>query len=157
MQYPGSTETERQQDVSQQQPSGPRGPRPTAAPRRDQQLQGSPAQAEPLTPAEDRQWATLAHFGGILGFVPSLAIYLVFRHRGPFTAQEAKEALNFAVPPTLLVILLLLLGLLPVVGPLLAILGALVWIAMACYGVMGASNVSKGRPFRYPFNLRILR
>jgi len=111
----------------------------------------------PLTAKEDRDRAALGHLSVALGMLGHLAVWLRYRDRGPFTAQEAKEALNFAVPPTLLVILLLLLGLLPVVGPLLAILGALVWIAMACYGVMGASNVSKGRPFRYPFNLRILR
>ena len=61
---------------------------------------GVPANALPLTASEDRQWATLAHFGGILGCVPSLLIYLIFKDRGPFTAQESKEALNFTLPPT---------------------------------------------------------
>ncbi|HET6241531.1 MAG TPA: DUF4870 domain-containing protein [Arthrobacter sp.] len=62
---------------------------------------GVPANALPLTANEDRQWATLAHFGGILGCVPSLLIYLIFKDRGPFTAQESKEALNFTLPPTI--------------------------------------------------------
>ena len=52
---------------------------------------GVPANALPLTATEDRQWATLAHFGGILGCVPSLLIYLIFKDRGPFTAQESKS------------------------------------------------------------------
>ena len=37
--------------------------------------------------------------------MPSLLIYLVFRDRGPFTAQESKEALNFTLPPTIVAVL----------------------------------------------------
>ena len=69
------------------------------------QYHGVPANALPLTASEDRQWATLAHFGGILGCVPSLLIYLIFKDRGPFTAQESKEALNFTLPPTIAAVL----------------------------------------------------
>ena len=72
------------------------------------QYHGVPANALPLTASEDRQWATLAHFGGILGCVPALLIYLIFRERGPFTAQESKEALNFTLPPG---------GIVGVIGP----------------------------------------
>ena len=77
---------------------------------------GVPANALPLTANEDRQWATLAHFGGILGCVPSLLIYLIFKDRGPFTAQESKEALNVTLPPTIAAVVANLLVLLPVVG-----------------------------------------
>ena len=111
----------------------------------------------PLTAKQDRERATLAHFGVALGFAAPLAVWLLYRDRGPFTAQEAKEALNFAVPPTLLMVLFFFLSLLPVMGPVFAVLAALTWIAMAVYGLMGGSQVNRGRPYRYPFNLRILR
>lgn len=114
-------------------------------------------EAGPLTAKQDRDRAGLAHLSVALGVLGPLLVWLRYRDRGPFTAQEAKEALNFSGPPTLLVVLFLLLGLVPVFGPIFAILGALVWVAMAGYGIMGASHVTKGRPFRYPFNLRILR
>ncbi len=143
--------------MSQQQPRGPHRQRPGAAPRRDQHLQGSPAQAEPLTPAQDRQWATLAHFGAILGFVPSLAIYLVFRHRGPFTAQEAKEALNFTLPPTVLAIVANLLALIPVVGGVFGIIAMLIWLFMTIGGLAAGIQCNKGRPYRYPLNLRLIQ
>ena len=84
-------------------------------------------------------------------------VWLLYRDRGPFTAQESKEALNFSLAPTLVLLLLFFLSGIPHIGDLLAILGGLVWIALALYGVMGASHVAKGRPFRYPFNLRLLR
>jgi len=119
--------------------------------------EGSPANALPLTASEDRQWATLAHFGGILGCVPSLVIFLVFRERGPFTAQESKEALNFTFPPTVLALLFNLLGLLPLVGGVFAVLAALIWIALSVCSVAAGIQVNRGRPYRYAFNLRLIR
>ena len=56
-----------------------------------------PVPAAPLTPAEDNQWASFAHLGGIISFLPSLIIWLVFKDRGAFTNAEAKEALNFQI------------------------------------------------------------
>ncbi|GAA1353723.1 DUF4870 domain-containing protein [Arthrobacter koreensis] len=119
--------------------------------------QGAPANALPLTASEDRQWATLSHFGGILGFVPSLIIYLVFRDRGPFTAQESKEALNFTLPPTILALVAWLLSFIPVVGGYFAILNALIWIVVAVYSVIAGIECNRGRPYRYRFNLRRFR
>ena len=106
---------------------------------------GVPANALPLTASEDRQWATLAHFGGILGCVPSLLIYLIFKDRGPFTAQESKEALNFTLPPT------------PVVGNLFAVLATVIWIAVTCFSVAAGIHVNRGQPHRYEFNLRWIK
>ena len=100
---------------------------------------GVPANALPLTASEDRQWATLAHFGGILGCVPSLLIYLIFKDRGPFTAQESKEALNFTLPPTLAAVLCNLLVFIPVVGNLFAVLATVIWIAVTCFSVAAGS------------------
>ncbi|MGN2299418.1 DUF4870 domain-containing protein [Micrococcus luteus KDCGSN] len=111
----------------------------------------------PLTAKQDRDRAALAHLSLAFGVLGPLVVWLLYRDRGPFTSQESREALNFSGPPTLITLLFFFLSLLPVVGPISAILGALTWAAMAAYGVMGASHVSKGRPFRYPFNLRILR
>ncbi|UPO78347.1 MULTISPECIES: DUF4870 domain-containing protein [Arthrobacter] len=119
--------------------------------------QGAPANALPLTASEDRQWATMAHFGGILGFVPSLIIYLVFKDRGPFTAQESKEALNFTLPPTLLALLAWLLSFIPVVGGIFAVINALLWITVAVASVIAGIECNRGRPYRYRFNLRRIR
>ncbi|GAB3562462.1 DUF4870 domain-containing protein [Arthrobacter alkaliphilus] len=121
------------------------------------QYHGVPANALPLTASEDRQWATLAHFGGILGCVPSLLIYLIFRDRGPFTAQESKEALNFTLPPTIAAVLANILVLLPVVGNLFAVLATAIWVAVTCYSVSAGIRVNHGQPHRYRFNLRWIK
>jgi len=116
--------------------------------------QGAPANALPLTASEDRQWATMAHFGGILGFIPSLIIYLVFRDRGPFTAHESKEALNFTLPPTIIAMVAWLLSFIPVIGWVFAITNALLWVAIAVSSVIAGIECNRGRPYRYPLNLR---
>lgn len=68
------------------------------------------APAPPLTEAEDKQWASFAHFGGaiiilalftgwlgLLAIIPALVIFLVFGKRGQRTLVESKEALNFMI------------------------------------------------------------
>lgn len=142
--------------MSQQHSGAADRSRPATAPRRDQYLQGSSDHAEPLTPSEDRQWATLAHFGALLGFLPSLVIFLVFRYRGPFTAQESKEALNFTLPPTALAIVANLLALLPGIGGIFGIIAVVIWLFMTISGVNAGIQCNKGRPYRYPLNLRLI-
>lgn len=130
----------------------PKDPRSTAG-----QDNGATVPAPPLTASEDRQWATLAHFGGILGFVPSLLIYLVFKDRGPFTAQESKEALNFTLPPTVAAILLNLLGYIPFVGSVFSVLATLVWIALTVFSVTAGIQVNRGLPYQYRYNLHLIK
>ncbi len=120
-------------------------------------FEGTPANALPLTASEDRQFATLAHFGGILGFLPSLLIFLIFKDRGPFTAQESKEALNFTLPPTLLALVAWLLSLVPDIGGFFAVLNALIWVTITIFSVNAGIQVNRGRPYRYSLNLRLLR
>lgn len=121
------------------------------------EYQGVPANALPLTASEDRQWATLAHFGGILGCVPSLLIFLIFKERGPFTAQESKEALNFSLPPTIAALVANLLVFIPVVGNIFAVIATLIWIALTCFSVAAGIHVNKGQPHRYQYNLRWIK
>jgi uncharacterized protein len=132
-------------------------PHGSEAPQGQPEYHGVPANALPLTAAEDRQWATLAHFGGILGCLPSLLIYLIFRDRGPFTAQESKEALNFTLPPTIAAVIANILVVLPGVGNLFAILATTIWVALTCFAVSAGIRVNHGQPHRYRFNLRWIK
>lgn len=130
-------------------------PGPSVPPRHESELSGSAPQALPLTPAEDRRWATIAHFFSLAGFVPSLIIHLVYKDRGPFTAQESKEAFNFTLPLSVLVVALFALGFIPVVGWVFLLLAVGVWIFMTISGIVGGIQVNKGRPYLYRLNLRL--
>ena len=122
----------------------------------------NPVVAAPLSEADDRQWASLAHLGGILSFLPSLIIWLVFKDRGRFTNTEAKEALNFQI--TLLIayvavtvvstfLALVTFG----IGGLLVGLGWIVWLAGVIFSIMGFLKAKDGQNYRYPFALRLLK
>ncbi|TFC05778.1 DUF4870 domain-containing protein [Cryobacterium adonitolivorans] len=120
-----------------------------------------PAAGAPLTAEQDRQWASLAHLGGILSFPPALIIWLVFKDRGSFTNEEGKEALNFQL--TLLIgyvalnlaatiLGLLTFGLLSVISSL----GWVLWLIGSIFSVLGYLSAKDGRPYRYPFSLRLI-
>ena len=64
------------------------------------------APGAPLTPDQERNWATLSHVvpliamvvsAGTLGFVGSLVIYLLYKDRGPFVRQHAANSLNIQI------------------------------------------------------------
>lgn len=118
------------------------------------------APAAPLTPAEDNQWASFAHLGGIIGFLPSLIIWLVFKDRGAFTNAEAKEALNFQITVAIAQIVLYILGTILAViliGFLFYFLAWGVWIAGVIFSIIGFTKAKDGNAYRYPFALRLIK
>jgi uncharacterized protein len=122
---------------------------------------GQFATRPPLSPSEDKQWAFLAHCGGILGFIPSLLVYIFMRDRGPFTAQESREALNFTLPPTVVAAFAYLLAFIfalfsPGLGTIFALVGVVIWVFLTVFSVIAALQVNKGQPYRYAVNLRLI-
>lgn len=110
-----------------------------------------------LTREEDTRWAMISHFGAVAGCFPALIIHLLLRERGPFTAQESKEALNFALPWTVLMLMFYGLAFIPSIAAIAGIGGVVLWAFMAISGIIGGSECNKGRPYRYPINLRLIR
>ena len=113
----------------------------------------SPAAAAPLTPEQDVQWGSFAHLGGVLGFLPSLIIWLVFKDRGSFTNTEAKEALNFQI--TLIfgyviswILVIVFIG---------AILAWAVWVVGVVFSIIAFLQAKDGRHYRYPFAIRLIK
>lgn len=82
--------------------------------------------------------------------------------RGPFTAQESLEALNFTLPPTIVALLLNVVALVafladPSLGSLFALLALGVWVFLTVFSVIAAVRVNRGQPHRYLLNLRLLK
>jgi len=113
----------------------------------------APVAAAPLTPAEDKQWASFAHLGGILGFLPALIIWLVFKDRGVKTNVEAKEALNFQIT--------VLFGYVASSILMFAFIGFLLYPAVAIvsviFSIIGFMKVNEGGSYRYPFAIRLIK
>ena len=126
----------------------------------------TPAAAAPLSTAEDNQWASFAHLGGILGLLPSLIIWLVFKDRGAFTNQEAKEALNFQITVLIANIALSIIGSIIAVALLIPTLGAssvfsglgwVAWLVGAIFSVIAFLKTKDGVAYRYPFAIRLIK
>jgi len=74
-----------------------------------QSYPGQPAafgQQQVLDPAQQRQWGMLSHLipliamvlsAGLLGFVGSLIIYVMYKDRGDFVRQHAANSLNIQI------------------------------------------------------------
>jgi uncharacterized protein len=126
-----------------------------------------PAPAAPLNEAEDKQWASFAHFGGILGPLPALIIWLVFKDRGAKTRVEGKEALNWQI--TFFIGWVVLFILVSILTTALALSGAfallgivgflpwLWWIVNVVFSILGGVKVNGGGSYRYPFALRLIK
>ncbi|MBH0115693.1 DUF4870 domain-containing protein [Salinibacterium sp. NG253] len=113
----------------------------------------APQPAAQLTATEDNQWASFAHLGGIIGFLPSLIIWLVFKDRGAFTNTEAKEALNFQITMAIAYIISNILTVV-VIG---AILLPIVFIVSVVFSIIGFTKAKDGTNYRYPFALRLIK
>lgn len=123
--------------------------------------------AAPLTAAQDKQWASFAHFGGVIGILPSLIIYLVFKDRGALTREESREALNWQITFTVgYLVLSVIVFLLQValggagvygVSGLIGFLPFLWWILNAILSILGGVKVNGGGSYRYPFALRFVK
>ncbi|PSL39647.1 putative Tic20 family protein [Labedella gwakjiensis] len=135
-----------------------------------QQPYGQPSGAAPLTPAEDKQWAMWSHFGGVLGFLPSLIIFLVFKDRGGFTKQESKEALNWQITwiianiavsiITTILSVSLIFGGGYGYGGISALLSFIAWLpylANLVFSIIGGVKVNSGQAYRYPVNFRFIK
>jgi uncharacterized Tic20 family protein len=122
-----------------------------------------PAAAAPLSEAEDKQWASFAHLGGILSFLPSLIIWLVFKDRGPKTNVEAKEALNFQITAAIAQVAVFIinailtavtLGFWGLIGWLLPLA---VYVVSLIWSIMGFQKVNAGGSYRYPIAIRFIK
>lgn len=118
------------------------------------------AAAAPLSEADDRQWASFAHLGGIIGILPALIIYLVFKDRGAFTRTESKEALNFQITILGAQIALYILGTLlsvVLIGIIFFPLAWLVYLAGAIFSIVAFLKAKEGVSYRYPFAIRLIK
>ncbi|NYF10967.1 hypothetical protein HDC94_002123 [Leifsonia sp. AK011] len=108
---------------------------------------------QPMSPSDEKLWATLIHIGGILfGFLPALIGYLVLKDRGPFIRAHTATALNFQL--TILIAYavggitsLILVGLLVL---------AAAWVATIVFGIIAAIAANAGQPYVYPLSIKFV-
>src|SRR5450759_2309110 len=116
--------------------------------------QYAPAPPAPLSDSDQRLWATLAHIGPIIiGFVAPLVIWLIYKDRGRYVADQAKEALNFQITVTIAATISSIL-IFAIIG---LVLLPIVLIAALVLMIMAAIAANKGEAYRYPVSLRLVK
>jgi uncharacterized Tic20 family protein len=115
----------------------------------------------PLTPEQERTWATVAHAiagaamilsAGTLGFVAALVIYLVYKDKGPFVRQHAADAVNIQLNALLWAIVGVILALV-LIG--FAILFVIPFVATVLH-VIGAIKAYNGELHWSPLTIRFV-
>lgn len=109
--------------------------------------------APQLSEAEDRNYAGLAQILGILGFLPSLIIWLVFKDRGQKTNQMAKEALNFQI--TMIIVEIVGYVLTFVFIGVILIIAA--WALRIIFSIIAFTKVQAGEDYKYPLTIRLIK
>ncbi|MFZ2963425.1 MAG: DUF4870 domain-containing protein [Rhodoglobus sp.] len=108
------------------------------------------ASAQPLSPSDEKLWATLVHVGGILfGFLPAVIGYILLKDRGPFIRAHTATALNFQI--TLVIAY--------AVGAVTSLLVVGIFILIAAgilslvFSILAAIAANQGQYYTYPLSI----
>ena len=108
----------------------------------------------PLSPSDERLWATLVHIGGIiLSWIPSLVGYIVLRSRGAFIRQQTATALNFQIT---LFIASIIGGALTIIFVGYLIIAA-VWVVNIVFSIVAAVKANQGESYTYPLAIAFIK
>ena len=143
--------------TSSQPPQPPAGGQPPEHGQQPPPGYGAPGYGTqpPLSDSDQRMWALIAHLGPLLvGFIAPLVVWLVFKERGRFVEEQAKESLNFQITITILGIAI---GIISVITLGLGSFLYLVFIVALVFMIMAAIAVNKGEAYRYPVNIRMIK
>jgi uncharacterized Tic20 family protein len=107
----------------------------------------------PLSPSDEKLWATLIHIGGIIfSFLPALIGYVVLKDRGPFIRAHTATALNFQLT---LLIAYVVGGVLIIVFVGFLILAAASVLAIV-FSIMAALAANRGEYYTYPLTIKFV-
>lgn len=126
-----------------------------------------PAPAAPLSESDDKLWASLAHFGGVLYILPSLIIYLVLKGRGPKVTEESRKALNWQITFLIIWVIWIIIYFI-ITAALVAsfayglfflpgLLGFLIWAVNALLSILAGVKVYQGGVGKYPFSFHFVK
>ncbi|WP_293168482.1 DUF4870 domain-containing protein [Microcella sp.] len=112
------------------------------------------ATPQPMSPADEKLWATLVHVGGIFfGFIPALIGFLVLGNRGPFVRGHTATALNFQ----LTMIIAAAIGAITswlIIGIFIIIAVSIVIIVLS---IIAAIAANRGEAYLYPLTIPFIK
>lgn len=108
---------------------------------------------QPLSPSDEKLWATLVHVGGIFfSFLPALIGYLVLKDRGPFIRAHTATALNFQLTLLIAYAAGVVLSLI-VIGLFVVIAASILSIV---FSILAAVAANQGQSYTYPLSIKFV-
>ncbi len=115
---------------------------------------------------DSRTMGMLAHLtalagglvGGVGAWVGPLVIWLIKRDQDPFAAEHAKEALNFNLTITLLVVIAIIVSFVTLGIGLIVVVpaGIVIGVLWLIWTIQAAIRANDGQPYRYPLTIRFI-
>lgn len=111
--------------------------------------------------SKERAWAVISHLGGLvfvflLPILIPLMIWLLKGDASSFLNVQSKEALNFQISLFIYSCIIVFLCF-TVIGAPFAWLGYIIFaVTNFICSIKGAIWTARGKPYRYPFNLRLI-
>ena len=117
-----------------------------------------PYEPQPMSPSDERMWATFAHLapfaGALIGlpFLGPLVIYLIDKDRSAYVRSQSSESLNFQLTLLIGYLVSFVLALVAIGFVLLFV----IVIASIVLQILGALAANRGEDFRYPMTIRFV-
>lgn len=122
---------------------------------------GPAPSGSPMTPNDERLWATLSHALSLvsawvaLGFIAPLVVMAVFGNRSAYVRHHAVESLNFQITALIVTVVGVVVGILTL---------GLGFLVLGAYGIfyfvvviLASVKANSGEWYRYPLSLRLVR
>jgi uncharacterized Tic20 family protein len=123
---------------------------------------GAPTPAAPqgYSTSEEKTWALIAHFGGIIvGFIAPLVALLVKGGDSPTVRAHAVEALNFQITWNAIAILAQVIAVCSAFMTFGALffLPLVAWAVIVVFSVIAGLRANEGQLYTYPMTLRLVK
>jgi uncharacterized protein len=112
---------------------------------------------------DEKTWALIAHFGGIIGFIPPLIAFLVKKNESPTIRAHAVAALNFQIVVTATWVALNIINacgafFLPsAIYWLISLAATGAWIVGVVFAVIAGLKANQGQLYRYPIQVQLVK
>ncbi|WP_153555222.1 DUF4870 domain-containing protein [Roseimaritima sediminicola] len=111
--------------------------------------------------ADEKNLSMLAHLsgllgiviGGVLGFLGPLILWIWKKDESPYIEREAREALNFQLTLLIIYCVTVAIGMVTCFGMVFIFVPVILQLV---FGITATITASKGIPYRYPFNIRLI-
>ena len=113
----------------------------------------SSSNSNELSVADERSFTGIGNVLGILGIIPSLVVYLVYRERSAFLNRNIKSALNFQITMIIAEVVGYILSII-VVGVFIVVAA---WVLRFVFSILAFVKTKDGEDYTYPFTFTFIK